>query len=158
MSEKELCKTNEQDHVLLQTGEMQAWEVLVSKRVYFYNTEYKLCYCMNYIYLYAFLYKAMGLTPLLLLLWASLMLVFADAIASVHLVFSADLHLSWLCREKCTKELLVVFWQLLVDWIHPKELFLNRSTSSFALLTFPFHSLWWEWWTRREVEAFKNFY
>ena len=29
------------------------------------------------------------------------------------------------------------------DWIHHKELFLNRSTSSFALLTLAFHSLWW---------------
>jgi hypothetical protein len=29
------------------------------------------------------------------------------------------------------------------DWIHPKELFLQKSTSSFALLAFPFHYLWW---------------
>jgi hypothetical protein len=29
------------------------------------------------------------------------------------------------------------------DWIFSKELFLNRSPSSFALLTFPFHYLWW---------------
>jgi hypothetical protein len=29
------------------------------------------------------------------------------------------------------------------DWDCSKELFLNRSISSFALLTFPFHSLWW---------------
>jgi hypothetical protein len=28
-----------------------------------------------------------------------------------------------------------------IDWICSKELFLNRSTFSFALLTFPFHSL-----------------
>jgi hypothetical protein len=28
------------------------------------------------------------------------------------------------------------------DWIHSKELFLNMSTP-FALLTFPFHYLWW---------------
>lgn len=104
----------------------------------------------------------------------------------------ADHCFSWLHREKCTKELLVLFHQLLanfmapgqlaephgffwiklpllicewclwvdrataadlcelncwlldnIDWIHPKELFLNRSTFSFALLTFPFHYLWW---------------
>jgi hypothetical protein len=100
--------------------------------------------------------------------------------------------LSWLCREKCTKELLVVLQQILAastilgqlaepcdffwiklllmiceqcspvysattadpcdlnccypdneDWNNSKELFLNRFTSSFALLTFPFHNLWW---------------
>jgi hypothetical protein len=29
------------------------------------------------------------------------------------------------------------------DWIHPKKVFLNRSIFFFALLTFPFHYLWW---------------
>jgi hypothetical protein len=29
------------------------------------------------------------------------------------------------------------------DWNCSKELFLNRSTSPFALSTFPFHYLWW---------------
>jgi hypothetical protein len=29
------------------------------------------------------------------------------------------------------------------NWNCSKELFLNRFTSSFALLTFPFHYLWW---------------
>jgi hypothetical protein len=36
-----------------------------------------------------------------------------------------------------------------VDWNHPKELFPNRSTSFFALLTFPFHYLWC---SRKEVK------
>ena len=29
------------------------------------------------------------------------------------------------------------------DWDHPPKLFLNRSTSAFAILTSPFHCLWW---------------
>ena len=41
--------------------------------------------------------------------------------------------------------------------IAPKELFLNRSTSPFALLTFLSH-YFWRVLARREVEAFKNPY
>ena len=44
--------------------------------------------------------------------WAPL--IFADnALELVHLAFLVDHHLSWLCGEKCTKELLVVFLLLL---------------------------------------------
>jgi hypothetical protein len=35
-----------------------------------------------------------------------------DALAWVHLAFFAELHLSWLCREKHAKEPLKVFWLL----------------------------------------------
>lgn len=46
--------------------------------------------------------------------WAFLMLIFTDyAMALVHLVFFTDHLLSWLCREKWTKDLLVVFQRLL---------------------------------------------
>ena len=38
---------------------------------------------------------------------------------------------------------LICWYPDIEDWNHPKELFLNGSTSSFALLTFPFYYLWW---------------
>ena len=46
--------------------------------------------------------------------WALLMLVFVkDAVALVHFVLFADHHLSWLLREKHTKEPLVIVQELL---------------------------------------------
>lgn len=54
---------------------------------------------------------------------ALLTLAFSDnAVALVHLIFFADHHLLWLCRERHTKELLVVFQQLLMAssvWLRP---------------------------------------
>ena len=48
------------------------------------------------------------------LCWTLLMLVFTDnALPRVHLAFLVDLYLSWLHREKWTKELQVILWQIL---------------------------------------------
>ena len=51
------------------------------------------------------------------LCWSSLGfvdLVFTDdAVALVHLAFFTDHHLLWLCSEKGTRELLMIFWWLL---------------------------------------------
>ena len=44
--------------------------------------------------------------------WTLLMLSSSDdALALVNLAFLANLHVSWFCRKKCTKEF-VIFWQL----------------------------------------------
>jgi hypothetical protein len=43
---------------------------------------------------------------------ALLMLLFTDAMALVHLDLFADCHFLWLCREKLTKECLMIFQQL----------------------------------------------
>jgi hypothetical protein len=49
--------------------------------------------------------------------WASLMLVSTeDTVALVHLAFFTDHCLSQLHREKCTKELLMIFQWLLVTF------------------------------------------
>lgn len=111
--------------------------------------------------------------------------------ALVHLAFFTDHGLSWLCRDKHTTKLFLIFRWLLAtsadsdwlarlevssawtavadlwvvdasgwsysadlcdlnywdpdykDWNRPKELFPNRSTSPYALLTFPSHDPWW---------------
>lgn len=43
-----------------------------------------------------------------------------DSLALVRLAFLTGLCLSWLCREKHTKELLVVFWLFLVASVEPR--------------------------------------
>jgi hypothetical protein len=122
------------------------------------------------------------------------LLVFAEDAACCWFTVPlfAGHHLSWVHREKYTKELLVVFWQLLAtsmgsgqlaephsffwvylhllihewclwvdqtttadscelncwypdneDWNWPPGTICKQVHTSFALLTFPFHHLWW---------------
>jgi hypothetical protein len=89
---------------------------------------------------------ALAWAHLALLCWSSL--GFADStLVLISLPFLADHCLLWWClqMDRATSANsceLICWYPDSEDCNHPKELLLNRPTSSFALLTFPFHYFW----------------
>jgi hypothetical protein len=62
-----------------------------------------------------------------------------DAVADSWVMSaSGSSYCCWFMRT----ELRIPWQHRLADWFCLKELFLNRSISSFTLLTFPFYYLW----------------